>query len=73
MLILSRTTSVIDYDLLLLMAPMELAGAVFGVTVQRVLPDWLFLSFAVVVLGFTCYKTYKKVCNFFLRFECLFG
>ncbi|KAL7507357.1 hypothetical protein ACHAXN_004547 [Cyclotella atomus] len=57
------TRPVIDYDLLLLMAPMELAGAVFGVTVQRVLPDWLFLSFAVVVLGFTCYKTYKKFKN----------
>jgi uncharacterized membrane protein YfcA len=57
------TRPVIDYDLLLLMAPMELAGAVFGVTVQRVLPDWLFLSFAVLVLGFTCLKTYKKVCS----------
>jgi uncharacterized membrane protein YfcA len=60
------TRPVIDYDLLLLMAPMELAGAVFGVTVQRVLPDWLFLSFAVVVLGFTCYKTFKKVWAFSL-------
>jgi hypothetical protein len=43
---------------------MELAGAVFGVTIQRLLPDWLFLSFAAVVLGFTCYKTFMKVCWF---------
>lgn len=55
------TRPVIDYDLILFMAPMELAGAVLGVTIQRLLPDWLFLSFAAVVLGFTCYKTFMKV------------
>eukprot|EP00804_Cyclotella_cryptica_P002142 CCRYP_006554-RC/>CCRYP_006554-RC protein AED:0.08 eAED:0.08 QI:641/1/1/1/0.6/0.5/6/420/595 len=57
------TRPVIDYDLVLFMAPMELAGAVLGVTIQRLLPDWLFLSFAAVVLGFTCYKTFIKFKN----------
>lgn len=62
------TRPIIDYDLILFMAPMELAGAVLGVTIQRLLPDWLFLSFAAVVLGFTCYKTFMKVCrSFFVR------
>ncbi|KAL7537070.1 hypothetical protein ACHAWF_005648 [Thalassiosira exigua] len=44
----------------LFLAPMEMAGAVLGVTVQRMLPDWLFLSFAAVVLGITSHKTFRK-------------
>jgi uncharacterized membrane protein YfcA len=54
------TRPIIDYDLALFQAPMELAGAVVGVTVQRLLPDWLFLSIAVVILGLTCFKTFQK-------------
>lgn len=54
------TRPVIDYDMALFLAPMEMAGAVLGVIIQRVFPNWLFLCFAAVVLGFTAYKTYKK-------------
>ncbi|KAL7545990.1 hypothetical protein ACHAWF_009336 [Thalassiosira exigua] len=60
------TRPVIDYDMALFLAPMEMAGAVLGVIVQRLFPNWLFLSFAAVILGFTSYKTYKK---FFALFK----
>lgn len=51
---------VIDYDMALFLAPMEMAGAVLGVIVQKLFPNWLFLSLAAVILGFTSYKTFKK-------------
>lgn len=54
------TRPVIDYNMALFLAPMEMAGAVLGVIIQRVFPNWLFLCFAAVVLGFTAYKTFKK-------------
>jgi len=54
------TRPVIDYDMALLLAPMEMAGAVLGVILQSFFPNWLFLSFAAIVLGFTSYKTFKK-------------
>ncbi|KAL7426359.1 hypothetical protein ACHAXM_000417 [Skeletonema potamos] len=54
------TRPVIDYNMALFLAPMEMAGAVLGVIIQRVFPDWLFLCFAAVVLGFTAYKTFVK-------------
>ena len=54
------TRPVIDYNMALFLAPMEMAGAVLGVIIQRLFPNWLFLSFAAVVLGFTSYKTFKK-------------
>jgi hypothetical protein len=54
------TRPVIDYDMTLFLAPMVMAGAVLGVILQRLFPDWLFLGLAVVVLGFTSYKTFQK-------------
>ena len=54
------TRPVIDYDIALFLAPMEMAGAVLGVIIQCVFPNWLFLCFVAVVLGFTEYKTFKK-------------
>ena len=54
------TRPVIDYNMALFLAPMEMAGAVLGVIIQRVFPNWLFLCFAAVVLGFTAHKTFKK-------------
>jgi uncharacterized membrane protein YfcA len=44
----------------LFLAPMEMAGALLGVIIQRVFPNWLYLCFAAVVLGFTAYKTIVK-------------
>ncbi|KAL7461966.1 hypothetical protein ACHAXS_002373 [Conticribra weissflogii] len=61
------TRPVIDYDMALFLAPMEMAGAVLGVIVQRLFPDWLFLSFAALILAFTSYKTYVKFVTAFRK------
>ena len=50
----------IDYDMALFLAPMEMAGAVLGVMIQKVLPNWLYLLTAGCILGFTAYKTFGK-------------
>lgn len=54
------TRPLIDYDMVLFLAPMEMAGAVLGVLIQKLLPDWLFLSLATIVLAITSYKTFGK-------------
>jgi len=54
------TRPVIDYDMALFLAPMEMAGAVLGVIIQKLFPNWLFLTIAALVLAFTSYKTYVK-------------
>lgn len=54
------TRPLIDYDMALFLAPMEMAGAVLGVIIQKLLPNWLFLSLAGIILGLTSYKTYQK-------------
>jgi uncharacterized membrane protein YfcA len=62
----SKTTSkdytrpLIDYDMALFLAPMEMAGAVLGVLIQKVLPNWLYLTLAAIILGLTAFKTYNK-------------
>merc|ERR1712100_178339 len=44
------TRPLIDYGMLLFLAPMEMAGAAIGVLIQQTLPNWLYLSAAAVVL-----------------------
>merc|ERR1712050_803419 len=50
----------IDYDMALFLAPMEMAGAVLGVLIQQILPNWLFLGLAGIILALTCWKTSLK-------------
>jgi hypothetical protein len=54
------TRPLIDYDMALFLAPMEMAGAVLGVLIQKILPNWLYLTCAAIVLAITSYKTYVK-------------
>ena len=54
------TRPLINYDMALFLSPMQMAGAVLGVLVQKILPNWLYLLIAGVVLAFTGYKTYTK-------------
>jgi uncharacterized membrane protein YfcA len=54
------TRPLIDYDMALFLAPMEMAGAVLGVLIQKILPNWLYLGLAAIILAFTSHKTYKK-------------
>lgn len=57
------TRPVIHYDMVLFLAPMEIAGALMGVIVQTLLPNWLYLICASIVLSLTAYKTYGKFMN----------
>jgi len=50
----------IDLDMALFLAPMELAGAVCGVLIQSTLPKWLTLLLMFVILGMTAFRTLKK-------------
>jgi uncharacterized membrane protein YfcA len=52
------TRPLIDYNMVLFLAPMEMAGATLGVLIQKLLPNWLYLSVASIVLGITAWKTY---------------
>jgi hypothetical protein len=54
------TRPLIDYDMALFLSPMEMAGAVLGLMIQKILPNWLYMSIAGVVLGLTSIETYKK-------------
>lgn len=54
------TRPVIDYDLTLFLSPMILSGAVLGVMVQKILPNWAYLMIATLVLALTAHKTYQK-------------
>lgn len=54
------TRPLIDYDMALFLAPMEMAGAVLGVLIQKILPNWLYLFISAFILGFTAKKTYVK-------------
>ncbi|CAD7922765.1 unnamed protein product [Amoebophrya sp. A120] len=50
----------IDLDMALFLAPMEMAGAVLGVLVQKFLPDWAVILIMAVILGQTGRLTFKK-------------
>lgn len=39
---------------------MEMVGAVLGVLIQRILPNWLYSAISGVVISFTAYMSYKK-------------
>ena len=57
------TRPVIHYDMVLFLAPAEIAGALMGVIIQLFLPNWLYLILASLVLSITAYKTYGKFLN----------
>lgn len=54
------TRPLINFDMALFLSPMEMAGAVLGVLIQKILPNWLYLLLAALVLGMTAKKTYTK-------------
>ena len=54
------TRPLIDYDMALFLSPMEMAGAVLGVLIQKILPNWLYLTLAAIILGLTARKTFLK-------------
>ncbi|CAD7956188.1 unnamed protein product [Amoebophrya sp. A25] len=50
----------IDLDMALFLAPMEMAGAVLGVLVQQVLPDHTVILIMALILSNTAYLTFQK-------------
>ena len=54
------TRPLINYDMALFLSPLEMSGAVLGILVQKIIPNWLYLLIAGLVLSFTSYKTYRK-------------
>eukprot|EP01063_Lacrimia_lanifica_P039484 TRINITY_DN8685_c0_g3_i2.p1 TRINITY_DN8685_c0_g3~~TRINITY_DN8685_c0_g3_i2.p1 ORF type:complete len:526 (+),score=203.00 TRINITY_DN8685_c0_g3_i2:69-1646(+) len=51
---------IIDLDMALFLSPMEMAGAVVGVLVQKALPEWVVILLMAVILGVTGVKTLRK-------------
>jgi len=53
----------IDLDMALFLAPLQMAGALLGVIVQTVLPTWAVIVAMAVILAFTATKTFQKGCQ----------
>nr|CEL73681.1 TPA: hypothetical protein BN1205_044080 [Toxoplasma gondii VEG] len=51
----------IDLDLVLLMGPMQIAGATFGLVINRCWPVYLIMALLVVLLFATAYKTFRQM------------
>jgi uncharacterized membrane protein YfcA len=54
------TRPVINYSMGLFMLPLQIAGAVLGVMIQKLLPNWLYLLTAAGLLIMVCYLTFGK-------------
>jgi uncharacterized membrane protein YfcA len=50
----------IDYDIILVMTPMMLAGTLIGIILNIVQPSWLLAAEMILILGYTCFKSWKK-------------
>lgn len=50
----------VDWDLILVMEPLTMAGAIVGAFITKVLPDWILVVSLVILLAFTTWKTLKK-------------
>ncbi|KAG3175618.1 hypothetical protein C6341_g9392 [Phytophthora cactorum] len=57
---LVRSRPLIDYETMLLMEPMTLAGTIIGVNMNAVFPEWLITVCIVWLLTKTALRTYKK-------------
>jgi uncharacterized membrane protein YfcA len=50
----------VDWDLILVMEPLTMGGAVVGAMLSKLLPDWILVLSLVVLLGFTTQTTLEK-------------
>jgi uncharacterized membrane protein YfcA len=57
----------VDWNLILVMEPMTIAGALVGSFLNKVLPTWFITLMLVLVLGATGQKTVKKGRNLWLK------
>merc|ERR1740115_13424 len=56
----SANQPLIDFDLVNVMEPLTIAGAIIGSLLNKLLPGWLITLMLVVVLGLTGVKTFKS-------------
>merc|ERR1712153_200458 len=59
----SANRPLIDFDLVNVMEPLTIAGAIIGSLLNKLLPGWLITLMLVVVLGLTGLKTFKSGIN----------
>eukprot|EP00933_Yihiella_yeosuensis_P072287 TRINITY_DN80644_c0_g1_i1.p1 TRINITY_DN80644_c0_g1~~TRINITY_DN80644_c0_g1_i1.p1 ORF type:complete len:545 (+),score=90.33 TRINITY_DN80644_c0_g1_i1:33-1667(+) len=57
----------IDLDMALFLSPMEMAGALIGVMIQKILPTWAVILAMATILGYTAVKTYSKGLKTFMK------
>jgi len=50
----------VDWDLILVMEPLTIAGALMGAFLNKILPETLLVTMLVLLLSFTAYNTLKK-------------
>jgi len=50
----------VDWDLIMVMEPLTMAGAVFGAYLSKILPDWFLVISLMLVLGYTTNTTLRK-------------
>ncbi|KAJ1434000.1 sulfite exporter TauE/SafE-domain-containing protein [Ochromonadaceae sp. CCMP2298] len=50
----------VDWDLILVMEPLTMAGAIVGAFTSKVLPDWILVISLVILLAYTSDQTLKK-------------
>lgn len=50
----------VDWDLILVMEPLTMAGAITGAFASKLLPDWILTIMLVILLAFTTWTTLKK-------------
>eukprot|EP00981_Chlorochromonas_danica_P007447 scaffold1754_cov180-Ochromonas_danica.AAC.3 len=56
----SADRPLVDWDLILVMEPLTMAGAIVGAFLSKVLPDWMLTVSLVLLLAFTTWKTLEK-------------
>jgi len=50
----------VDWDLIVVMEPLTMVGAIAGAFIGKLLPDWILVSSLVVLLAYTTYGTLEK-------------
>lgn len=50
----------VDWDLIVVMEPLTMAGAIVGAFIGKLLPDWILVSSLVVLLAYTTHGTLEK-------------
>lgn len=57
----------IDWDLMLVMEPLTIAGALMGAFLNKLLPETLLMVLLVILLSFTAYKTLTKAVKMYKK------